>query len=472
MGTLHRTFHLGIDLAWPLLAVAVLLIPADGLADTIVGTAGPDHLSGTPNADLINGGGGADEMMGLGGNDAYIVDNPDDVVIEGAGEGTDTIKSRVSYSLPINVENLTLIGARAINGTGNGLPNVLRGNAADNVLNGRGGADKMRGGDGNDTYIVDVTGDVVTEAPDEGVDLVKSSVTYRLRGNVENLTLIGTDNINGSGNGLANRIVGNAANNTLIGAAGNDVLSGAGGNDRLIGGPGKDRLTGGPGKDGFQFDAPLNETTNIDRITDFTPIDDSFRLDGAVFTALTASGILPAAAFARGASATGAAVRILYDPATGDLRYDPDGTGPGAAVRFATLAANLAVTNVDFIVYNVTAPPLVDYPTQIQPIFSNNCTGCHGNVNPPVGLSLTSPSSYSNLVNVASGEVPSLKRVQPCNPDDSYLVQKLEGTAAAGERMPRGLPPLSSDTINLIRRWITEGARASAVSASTCVAPN
>ena len=67
-------------------------------------------------------------------------------------------------------------------------------------------------------------------------------------------------------------------------------------------------------------------------------------------------------------------------------------------------------------------------------------------------------NSYANLVNVASHEVPSLKRVEPGDPDNSYLVQKIEGTAAVGGRMPLGRAPLTAAQIALIRQWISEGA--------------
>jgi Ca2+-binding RTX toxin-like protein len=453
-GTCSATLRSLLRLSLTLVAcVLPLAVPAA----TIDGTSGPDTLEGTPDADTINGKGGADEMSGLGGNDTYIVDNVDDVVIEGAGEGKDKIKSMVSYTLPIYVEDLTLLGFSPINGTGNNLRNRIIGNSANNILNGKGGADTMQGMDGNDIYYVDNPDDVVAEQPDQGIDTVRSTVSYKLRIDVENLVLLGTDATNGTGNDGPNTITGNAAANVLVGNGGDDTLNGGDGNDRLIGGPGNDKLTGGAGNDAFQFSAPLDAATNVDNITDFNPAQDEIRLDGLVFTALTTGGTLSASAFALGAASTASTNRILYEPATGALRYDPDGTGASAAVRFATLAPNLAVTNADFVVINPQTPP-IGYAAQIQPIFTANCTSCHGSVNPPEGLHLTSQSSYSNLVNVASAEVPSLKRVKPGDPDNSYLVQKLEGTAAVGARMPRGLPPLSADNINLIRGWIEQGA--------------
>ena len=132
------------------LCIALSVIPTIALAATINGTPGPDVLEGTPEDDRINGLGGNDTMMGLFGNDAYIVGEAGDEVLEAAGDGVDTIRASVSYTLPIHVENLTLTGAAAINGSGNALPNRLTGNDAANRLNGRAGADRMfgRGGTG------------------------------------------------------------------------------------------------------------------------------------------------------------------------------------------------------------------------------------------------------------------------------------------------------------------------------------
>jgi Ca2+-binding RTX toxin-like protein len=115
-------------------------------ADNLSGLAGNDVLFGRAGDDTLDGGSGADTMYGEAGNDTYIVDNPADAVIESAGNGTDTARSSVTYALPANVENLTLVGSAAINGAGNALDNVLAGNSAANVLTGAAG---------NDTYVFD-----------------------------------------------------------------------------------------------------------------------------------------------------------------------------------------------------------------------------------------------------------------------------------------------------------------------------
>jgi hypothetical protein len=98
---------------------------------------------------------------------------------------------------------------------------------------------------------------------------------------------------------------------------------------------------------------------------------------------------------------------------------------------------------------------------QIQDtVFTPICTQCHIGAGAPHGLRLDAANSYALLVNVASDEVPTLERVNPANPDQSYLVQKIEGHAAVGGRMPLGQSPLPQDRIDLIRSWIAAGAQA------------
>jgi hypothetical protein len=96
---------------------------------------------------------------------------------------------------------------------------------------------------------------------------------------------------------------------------------------------------------------------------------------------------------------------------------------------------------------------------QIQAtVFTPICTQCHIGANAPQGLRLDAANSYAMLVNVASNEVPSLLRVNPGNPDQSYIVHKIQGNAAVGGRMPLGQAALPQDRIDLIRSWIAAGA--------------
>ncbi len=112
-----------------------------------------------------------------------------------------------------------------------------------------------------------------------------------------------------------------------------------------------DTLTGGSGLDAFVFNTTLNAATNVDRIIDFNPVDDSILLENnGIFAAIGSNGTLAAAAFQVGPTAQDAPDRILYDPATGNLSYDADGTGAVAAIRFAILTPGLTMTNADFVV--------------------------------------------------------------------------------------------------------------------------
>jgi Ca2+-binding RTX toxin-like protein len=225
----------------------------NSLNNAITGNAAANNLSGDAGNDSLNGGAGIDTLIGGAGNDTYIVDSNTDVITEEANAGSDTVVSIVSFSLAAidNVENLTLIGSANIDATGNSLNNVLNGNSSNNSLiggdgndslNGAAGIDTLIGGTGNDTYFVDTTTDVITEEANSGNDAVSSSVSFSLAAidNVENLSLTGTAEINGTGNSLNNAITGNAAANNLSGDAGNDSLNGGAGIDILIGGDGDD----------------------------------------------------------------------------------------------------------------------------------------------------------------------------------------------------------------------------------------
>ena len=244
------------------------MIKSMGGDDSLYGGDGTDTLYGGGGNDRLDGGAGADKMFGETGDDTFFVDNTGDVVVEGANQGADAVFASVSYTLTANTENLTLMGASALSGTGNELRNGVTGNDAANSLNGLTGddllsglggndrldggvgADRMIGGAGHDTYVVDNAGDVVDETNGDGTDTVLSSISFNLTdaahvlGAVENLTLTGTSWINGTGNGLDNVILGNSGNNVLSGFGGSDTLNGGGGADQMFGGAGNDTLCG------------------------------------------------------------------------------------------------------------------------------------------------------------------------------------------------------------------------------------
>lgn len=282
------------------------------LDNSMTGNSGNNQLTDDLGNDTLNGGAGADTMIGGQGNDTYVVDNESDVVTENANEGIDTVSSNVNYTLGSDLDNLTLTGFTAWYGSGNALDNVIKGNSAynklygnagDDIIDGGSGVDTMVGGTGNDTYVVDNASDIVTESVNAGVDTVKSGVSYTLSNNVENLTLLATTAINGTGNALSNFLSGNIADNTLDGIEGNDLLQGLAGadtltdtsgnnlydggldndtlttgtgNDLLIGGKGNDTLTTGTGVDVIAF----NKGDGQDLINASVGADNTLSLGG------------------------------------------------------------------------------------------------------------------------------------------------------------------------------------------------
>lgn len=263
-------------------ATQQIKVIVDDLAnERLLGTARNDYLLGGEGNDLLKGGAGIDSLFGEGGNDR---------------------------------------------------------------LDGGAGADHMVGGAGNDTFIVDNPLDHAHENPDEGIDTVRSSVSFTLDENVENLILSGSAAIGGRGNELENEITGNSARNILLGADGNDRLIGGGGDDTLSGGAGRDVLTGGTGRDVFVFDHMPDGNRDSDRVTDFSPIEhDVLRLSAGIFTGLDHLGVLRVDEFY---SATGIAAahdssdRLIYDPASGKLFYDSDGTGAAQSVLIAIISSD------------------------------------------------------------------------------------------------------------------------------------
>ena len=238
--------------------------------DSLTGTSSSESLFGFDGNDAIDGGLGTDKMFGGNGNDTYTAGSQSETVGERAREGKDTVISSTAYSIVDtdggganggNVENLTLTGSANIDATGNDLTNKLVGNSGINTIKGGlgndtidGGAgnDKMNGGGGNDKYVVDSLGDIVTEDANGGKDSVKSSVSFALSSNVENLTLTGGANIDATGNAEKNSITGNSGNNVINGGGGGDVLK------------------GGSGADTFNFDAISDSAeSDHDLIKDF-----------------------------------------------------------------------------------------------------------------------------------------------------------------------------------------------------------
>lgn len=317
------------------------------VSGVVNGEDGADTLIGGSGNDILDGGIGSDTLEGGAGNDSYTVDSAFDVVIEVAGEGSvDWVAASASYVLAADadIEFLTTAassGTTAINLTGNALKQSITGNAGDNVLHegGQGSADTLTGLDGNDTYRIYNSGAVIVESSTQGTaDRVASAVDYVLKAGVHIEIMntngaAGTGGIDLTGNEIVQQISGNAGSNILDGKGGSDTMTGLG------------------GKDFFVFSSALG-VSNVDTITDFAAVDDTIRLENAIFTALTTTGTLAAAAFR--ANATGLAGdaddRIIYETDTGKLFYDFNGNTVGGGVHFATLTGAPTVTNADFVV--------------------------------------------------------------------------------------------------------------------------
>ncbi|SDH63493.1 peroxidase family protein [Pseudomonas panipatensis] len=232
--------------------------------DIILGYAGSDVLNGGLGSDLLDGGSGNDTLRGGQGNDTYVVDSNGDSVVENTGEGNDTVLSSINYTLGNNVENLTLTGNGNINGTGNGLDNVITGNNGNNQLNGLGGNDSLFGGAGNDSFLAGIndgndsydggsgtdTYDLSATSAAATVDLSTGQASSAQTGN-DNLTSV--ENITGSS--ASDHLQGDAAANLLQGGAGGDWIDGGAGNDTLRAsiGDGNDSYFGGADSDTYDL---------------------------------------------------------------------------------------------------------------------------------------------------------------------------------------------------------------------------
>jgi Ca2+-binding RTX toxin-like protein len=324
-----------------------LVLSGPGAIDG-TGNAGANLLTGNASANRLDGAGGADRMSGGAGDDRYVVDASGDVIKEMADGGSDWVASSVSYRLGEHVEALELTGEAMIDGFGNGGANRILGNGAANLLDGGEGADMLGGGRGNDRYLVDDSGDLVVEALDAGIDSVASAVDFLLSRGVEHLQLSGTAR-RGIGNLLDNRIGGSELDNVLAGHGGADRLQGGAGDDVLNGGLGADLLQGGAGADRFVFSTDIGAASNVDNLADFGSGQDVVSLSRSVFQALS-GGALAEEAFHIGSEAADGQNRILYDPGSGQLRYDADGLGGAEAILFATVTPGVALTHLDFAI--------------------------------------------------------------------------------------------------------------------------
>ena len=347
--------------------------------------------AGDNGDNVLNGSAGRDLMQGFGGNDSYFVSAGDILFDTG---GVDHVSSSVSWNLGAAFENLTLTGG-AIEGGGNSADNVITGNAANNVLNGRAGNDTISGAAGNDVFNMSNGGAASYGADSidggEGFDTVdfganaRSAIVADLgsatlsgggSGGTGSAILLSIEGMIGgafadrlTGSDTADNFYGHGGNDTLTGEEGDDTLRGADGDDWLQGGfafatsgnpTGNDVLVGGAGRDHFVFNDSPNPfiappSATADRVLDFRSGTDELVFDDNVFPTVGPPGDY-VAGDPRFYAAPGAAAghdetdRIVYNTTTGEVYYDPDGSGEAAAQIIATLQGHPTLQATDIAV--------------------------------------------------------------------------------------------------------------------------
>ncbi|QDM41011.1 calcium-binding protein [Altererythrobacter sp. TH136] len=232
--------------------------------------AGGETVIGNFGANTLSGGGGGDTLIGLDGNDTYLLTNPGDVILQetagndtvnfqaGAGASFSFLTAGSGAMANLAVETINLGGA-TVNVTGSNVAQVINGTAASETLNGAGGVDTLVGGGGSDTYVVDVDGEVITEAQAADTDVLIFNGTtggFNLAEGVDvEIMAVGdsttgarlgsSGDINGAAAGTPGvYLVGNSLAQTIFGGGGNDILNGdrgaTGAADVLVGGAGND----------------------------------------------------------------------------------------------------------------------------------------------------------------------------------------------------------------------------------------
>ena len=354
--------------------------------ENLAGSGFNDRLNGNGAANVLTGQGGADRIEGGGGDDILLGDfayQGDAPPRPGMGTGYATlgpdatnnsiatafgVSNNFSMAADPDIFDSTTILHTTVNATGNGRGgyysiNLVAGTVITVDIDG------IADPDIHDSFLrlLDSNGNVVAQNDDGGDDPGStsgrdSSAVFVVQKTGTYYIVEGSWTDTAPGDGWTDAVPTGSAYELNVsvefppppiqpGIAGADMLSGGSGGDLLDGGLAADMLTGGAGEDSFRFSTALG-SGNIDRITDFNVTQDSILLDNLIFTALGADGALGLGAFFKSAAgvAQDADDRIIYDTDSGSLLYDADGTGQTAAIQFAQLSTNLALSASDFIV--------------------------------------------------------------------------------------------------------------------------
>lgn len=319
-------------LAYALTANVEALTGTSAGGQRLTGNALANTITGSSGNDTLNGAGGNDTMLGGLGDDTYIVAQTGDIVVEGAGGGTDTVRASVDHTLSANVENLFLGGTVGRTGTGNALGNWMRGSTGDDTLHGLDGNDDLFGLNGDDALNGGAGDDEL--AGGGGKDTLDGGD--------------GHDMLQGdAGNDL---LIGGAGNDDLIGGGGNDRLRGGSANDTMNGGAGRDYFLGGSGADTFVFgDGDTSATRSLaDQIEDFTSSQGD-RIDLSAMDANTLVGGNQAFAFIGNAAFGNVAGQLHYVQAANYTYLEGDTNGDGVADFSIRLFGTLSLAASDLV---------------------------------------------------------------------------------------------------------------------------
>ena len=357
--------------------ISIENLAGSGFHDRLTGNAAANVLTGQGGADRLDGGGGDDILLG---DFAYQGDAPPR---PGMGSGYTTlgsaatnnsiatafdISNNFSLAADPDIFDATTLLHTTVNATGNGQGGYYAVNLAVGTVITI-DIDGIADPDVHDSFVrlLDSNGNVVADNDDGGDDPGStsgrdSSAVFVVQQTGTYYIVEGSWTDTAPGNGFTDAIASGSTYELNVsvefppapvqpGVAGTDTLMGGAGSDLLDGGLAGDRLTGDAGEDSFRFSTALGHG-NVDRITDFNVTQDSILLDNLIFTALGANGALSLGAFFKSAAgvAQDASDRIIYDTDNGGLWYDADGTGQTAAIQFAQLSTNLALSASDFMV--------------------------------------------------------------------------------------------------------------------------
>ncbi|BAU43380.1 calcium-binding protein [Leptolyngbya sp. O-77] len=340
--TQERVFYISNGVAVSEVLISIEQLQGTAQRDRLVGDEGDNRLSGLAGNDILVGGAGNDTLAGNTGIDLLDGGDGIDLVLLGdlpAGATIDLTTNRVTYKNSLG-EDISETILNFEGATGSAFDDTLIGDAENNYLDGEEGNDSLFGGAGNDMLLGGLGEDTI----DGGLGIDSVNLGDLNIAAVVNLVQGDVTYSDGSQD-----IIRNIEN--VFGTQANDQIIGDVGNNRLDGGFGDDVLTGGGGADVFAFSRP--EAGN-DVITDFSLIQgDKIAVSSRGFDTTLVGGVLSPDRFTIGSSASTATQQFIYNPTTGALFFDADGSGTTAIqTQIAALSPNLELTNTDFLVFS------------------------------------------------------------------------------------------------------------------------